>query len=38
MAAKQGSDPSLNPNLAVALTKAKQVGLGKDAIQKAIDK
>ena len=38
MAAKNGSDPALNPTLAVSLTKARQAGLGKDAIQKAIDK
>jgi len=38
LAAKQGADPDLNPALASALTKARQVGLGKDAMQKAIDK
>lgn len=38
LSARQGDDPSLNPELATALAKAKQVGLNKDAIQKAIDK
>jgi YebC/PmpR family DNA-binding regulatory protein len=38
MAAKQGDDPSLNPALETALTKAKQAGLPKDVIKKAIDK
>lgn len=38
MAAKNGADPDLNPNLSTALVKARQAGLSKDAIQKAIDK
>lgn len=38
MAAKNGDDPSLNPALDTALTKAKQAGLPKDVIQKAVDK
>ncbi|USN54740.1 MAG: YebC/PmpR family DNA-binding transcriptional regulator [Candidatus Peribacteria bacterium] len=38
MAAKGGDDPSLNPVLDTALTKARQAGLPKDVIQKAIDK
>lgn len=38
MAAKNGDDPSLNPALDTALTKARQAGLPKDVIQKAIDK
>jgi len=38
MAAKNGDDPSLNPGLETALVKARQSGLPKDVIQKAIDK
>jgi transcriptional/translational regulatory protein YebC/TACO1 len=38
MAAKNGDDPSLNPALDTALTKARQAGLPKDVIKKAIDK
>ena len=38
MAARNGDDPSLNPSLDNALTKARQAGLPKDVIQKAIDK
>ncbi len=38
LAAKNGADPDLNPSLATALSKARQVGLGKEAMKKAIDK
>ncbi len=38
MAARNGSDPFLNPALESALIKARQAGLPKDVIQKAIDK
>ena len=38
MAAKGGDDPSLNPALEQALVKARQAGLPKHVIQKAIDK
>ena len=38
MAAKNGDDPSLNPALENALVKARQAGLPKDVIKKAIDK
>jgi len=38
MAARQGSDPSLNPSLATLLTKAKEASLPKDVVQRAIEK
>lgn len=38
LAAKNGADVSLNPALALALTKARQVWLGRDAMDKAIAK
>jgi YebC/PmpR family DNA-binding regulatory protein len=38
MAARQGSDPSLNPVLATLLIKAKEASLPKDVVQRAIEK
>lgn len=38
MAARQGSDPSLNPALATLLIKAKEASLPKDVVQRAIEK
>lgn len=38
MAARQGSDPSLNPALASLLIKAKEASLPKDVVQRAIEK
>jgi len=38
MAAKNWDNPSLNPALETALTKARQAGLPKDVIKKAVDK
>ncbi len=38
MAARNGANPFLNPALESALIKARQAGLPKDVIQKAIDK
>lgn len=38
MAARQGSDPSLNPSLATILVKAKEASLPKDVVTRAIEK
>jgi YebC/PmpR family DNA-binding regulatory protein len=38
MAARQGSDPSLNPALATLLIKAKEASLPKDVVTRAIEK
>ncbi len=38
MAARNGDNPMLNPALTLALQKAKQAGLPKDVIQRAIEK
>lgn len=38
LAAKDGSDPTMNPKLALALQKAKQYNLPKDIIERAIAK
>ncbi len=38
MAAEKGDNPSLNPALDAAIKKWKQVGLSKDAIEKAVNK
>lgn len=38
MAAKDGTDPFMNPKLALALQKAKQYNLPKEVVQRAIDK
>lgn len=38
MAARQGSDPSLNPSLATVLVKAKEASLPKEVVQRAIEK
>ena len=38
VAAKQGSDPAMNPNLAMAIEKARAANMPKDNIQRAIDR
>ncbi len=38
MAARNGDNPMLNPALAVALQKARQAGLPRDVIQRAVEK
>lgn len=38
IAAKQGTDPSMNPALAMAIEKARQANMPKDNIQRSIDR
>lgn len=38
IAAKQGTDPSMNPNLALAIEKARQANMPKENIQRSIDR
>ena len=38
LAAKQGTDPSMNPALALAIEKARQANMPKDNIQRSIDR
>lgn len=38
IAAKQGSDPAMNPALALAIEKARQANMPKDNIQRSIDR
>lgn len=38
IAAKNGSDPAMNPNLALAIDKARAANMPKDNIQRAIDR
>lgn len=38
IAAKAGTDPSMNPSLALAIEKAKQANMPKDNIQRSIDR
>lgn len=38
IAAKQGTDPSMNPSLAMAIEKARQANMPKDNIQRSIDR
>lgn len=38
IAAKSGTDPSMNPSLALAIEKAKQANMPKDNIQRSIDR
>ncbi|MBP7885086.1 YebC/PmpR family DNA-binding transcriptional regulator [Patescibacteria group bacterium] len=38
IAAKKGGDPDLNPSLALATTKARQNGVTRDIIERAIKK
>ena len=38
VAAKNGSDPAMNPNLALAIEKARAANMPKDNIQRAIDR
>lgn len=38
IAAKNGSDPAMNPNLALAIEKARAANMPKDNIQRAIDR
>lgn len=38
IAAKQGTDPTMNPALAMAIEKAKQANMPKDNIQRSIDR
>lgn len=38
IAAKQGTDPAMNPALAMAIEKAKQANMPKDNIQRSIDR
>ncbi len=38
LAAKQGTDPTMNPSLALAIEKARQANMPKDNIQRSIDR
>ena len=38
IAAKQGTDPAMNPSLAMAMEKARQANMPKDNIQRSIDR